>query len=319
MRQDATLAFVAPRSARALFAVQHLPGVMDVEPMRTVAVRLRAGHKSRTLAITGLSGSPSLSRVVDRQGQVRPLPAGGLVLSKMLGNILGIGPGDRLRVEVLEGARPVRDVVVSDLVDDNFGLQAYMHIDALRAMLREGQTITGAAVMLDSAATDRFYARVKAVPAVAGVALRDVMLRNFRDTMAENMNLTIFLNVIFAGIIAFGVVYNSARVSLSKRTRELASLRVLGFTRAEISLILLGEPAILTGVALPVGAVIGDLLGQLIMLGFNNELYCLVFVLASATMAWAFLTVIAAAFISGLVVRRQLDRLDLVGVLKERE
>ncbi len=319
MRQDATLAFVEPRSARALFAVEHLPGVMTVEPMRTVAVRLRAGHKSRTLAVTGLSGSPSLNRVVDRQGQARPLPAGGLVLSRMLGEILGVAPGDRLRVEVLEGARPVRDVVVNELVDDNFGLQAYMHIDALRAMLQEGQTITGAAVMLDSAATDHFYARVKAVPAVAGVALRDVMLRNFRDTMAENMNLTIFLNVIFAGIIAFGVVYNSARVSLSERARELASLRVLGFTRAEISLILLGELAILTAVALPVGALIGDLLGQLIMLGFNNELYRLVFVLTPPTVAWAFLTVIAAAFISGLLVRRQLDRLDLVGVLKERE
>jgi putative ABC transport system permease protein len=319
MRQDATLAFVEPRSARALFAVEHLPGVMDVEPMRTVAVRLRVGHRSRTLAITGLSESPHMNRVVDRQGRARPLPAGGLVLSKLLGDILGIAPGDSLRVEVLEGARPIRNVVVSELVDDNFGLQAYMQIDALRAMLQEGQTITGAAVMLDPAAMDRFYARIKAVPAVAGVALRDVMLRNFRDTMAENMNLTISLNVLFAGIIAFGVVYNSARVSLSERSRELASLRVLGFTRGEISLILLGELAILTAVALPVGAVIGYLLGQLIMLGFNNEMYRLAFVLAPATLAWAFLTVIAAASISGLLVRRQLDRLDLVAVLKERE
>jgi putative ABC transport system permease protein len=319
MRQDATLAFVEPRSARALFAVEHLPGVMDVEPMRTVAVRLRVGHRSRTLAITGLTRAPQLNRVVDREGRSRTLPGSGLVLSKMLGDILGVAPGDSMRVEVLEGARPVRNVVVSDLVDDNFGLQAYMQIDALRAMLQEGAIITGAAVMLDPSAIDRFYTRVKAVPAVAGVALRHVMLQNFRDTMAENMNLTVFLNVIFAGIIAFGVVYNSARVSLSERSRELASLRVLGFTRAEISLILLGELAILTGVALPVGAAIGYLLGQLIMLGFNNELYRLSFVLAPATLAWAFLTVIAAAFVSGLLVRRRLDRLDLVAVLKERE
>jgi putative ABC transport system permease protein len=123
----------------------------------------------------------------------------------------------------------------------------------------------------------------------------------------------------FAGIIALGVVYNSARVSLSERSRELASLRVLGFTRAEISLILLGELALLTLMALPVGAIIGYSLGELIMLGFNNEVYRLSFTVLPATVAWAFLTVIAAAFISGMLVRRRLDRLDLVGVLKTRE
>jgi putative ABC transport system permease protein len=137
--------------------------------------------------------------------------------------------------------------------------------------------------------------------------------------MAENMNLQIFINIIFAGIIAFGVVYNSARVSLSERSRELASLRVLGFTRGEISLILLGELTILTLAALPVGAAIGYLLGQLIMAGFNNEIYRLSFVIAPGTVAWAFLIVIAAATLSGLIVRRRLDRLDLVAVLKTRE
>ena len=145
------------------------------------------------------------------------------------------------------------------------------------------------------------------------------MLANFRDTMAQNMNLQIFINVIFAGIIAFGVVYNSARVSLSERERELASLRVLGFTRAEISLILLGELALVTVAALPIGAVLGYALGWLIMAGFNNEVYRLSFGVSPATVAWSFLVVIAAAFLSGLVVRRRLDRLDLVAVLKTRE
>jgi putative ABC transport system permease protein len=194
-----------------------------------------------------------------------------------------------------------------------------MQIDALRRLLGEGGTVSAAALTVDPATLDEFYAEVKTMPAVAGVALREVTLRNFRETMAETMNLSIFFNVLFAAIIAFGVVYNSARVSLSERSRDLASLRVLGFTRAEISLVLLGELAILTVLALPVGAVIGYSLGQLIMAGFNNEIYRLSFVVAPATVAWAFLIVIAAAFLSGLVVRRRLDRLDLVAVLKTRE
>jgi putative ABC transport system permease protein len=319
MRQDAVVTFVEPRSPRAMASVQHLPGVMDVEPVRSVPVRLRAGHRSRTLAITGLPEEPRLNRVVSRNGRVLALPADGLVFSTMLGRILEVSPGDLVQVEVLEGMRFVRQVPVVTLVDDSVGLQAYMRIDALRAMLHEGPVITGAAVTLDPAAIGRFYAAVKALPAIAGVALTAVTLQNFRDTMAENMFLQIFLNVMFAGVIAFGVVYNSARVSLSERERELASLRVLGFTRAEISLILLGELAVLTLLALPVGAAIGFVLGQVIMTAFNNEVYRLSFVTSPPTIAWSFLVVIAAALVSGLLVRRRLDRLDLVAVLKTRE
>jgi putative ABC transport system permease protein len=319
MRQDATVSFVEPRAGRAEFDIRHLPGVLDVEAMRTVPVRLRGNRNSRTVAITGLPAEPHLNRVVHRDGRPENLPPDGLVISKLLADILGVAAGDPLRVEVLEGSRPVHEMTVAALVDDTLGLQAYMRLDAVHRMLREGETITGAAVMLDPAAVPEFYSDVKVMPAIAGVALREMTLQNFRETMAENMNIQIVINVIFAGIIAFGVVYNSARVSLSERSRELASLRVLGFTRGEISLILLGELALLTILALPAGAVIGYGFGRLIMAGFNNEIYRLSFYVSPSTVAWAFLTVIGAAALSGLAVRRRLDRLDLVGVLKTRE
>lgn len=319
MRQDVTVSFVEPRSGEALNDVRHLPGVMDIEPMRMVPARLRVGHRSRTLAITGLPESPALNRVVDREKGPIDLPPGGLVLSKMLGEILDVRPGDMVRVEALEGRRPQVDVPVVGLVDDTVGLQAYMRIDALRRLMREGPTVSGASLTVDPAAVERLYTELKQVPAVAGVALREQTLRNFRDTIAQNMTLTVFFNVLFSGIIAFGVVYNAARVSLSERTRELASLRVLGFTRAEISLILLGELALLTLVALPIGAVIGTGLSAAIVMGFNSEVYRIPFLVTARTLAWAALTVIASALVSGLLVRRRLDRLDLVGVLKTRE
>jgi putative ABC transport system permease protein len=319
MRQDATLAFTQPRSASAVYDVGHIPGAMDIEPMRSVPVRLRASNRTRTIAITGLPADPQLNRIVTRDGERITLPPDGLVLSKMLGTVLDVSAGDDVQVSVLEGRRQVVDVPVRRLVDDSIGLQAYMRQDALHRLLGEGRTVSGAAVTVDPAAIDEFYAAVKAMPAVAGVALREMTLRNFRETMAETMNLQIFFNVLFSGVIAFGVVYNSARVSLSERSHELASLRVLGFTRAEISLILLGELAMLTLMALPVGGVIGYLLGRLIMAGFNNEMYRLSFVVSASTVAWAFLVVIAAAGVSALIVRRRLDRLDLIAVLKRRE
>jgi putative ABC transport system permease protein len=319
MRQDATVSFVRARSSGAIYDVAHLPGVMDIEPMRSVPVRIRFGHRSRTLAISGVPAAPRLNRLADRRGRITVLPEQGLVLSKMLGETLGLQVGDEVQVEVLEGHRPTWFLPVASLIDDSMGLQAYMQIDAVRRLLREGAVVSGAYLTVDRLERDRFYRQVKLMPAVAGVGLREVALQNFRDTMAQTMNLQIFFNVGFAAIIAFGVVYNSARVSLSERARDLASLRVLGFTRAEISLILLGELAILTVTALPVGAAIGYALGQLIMLGFSNEIYRLSFTVSRATVAWTCLTVIGAAFLSGLVVRRRLDRLDLVGVLKTRE
>jgi putative ABC transport system permease protein len=247
------------------------------------------------------------------------MPSHGLVLSRVLGEALSVVPGDEVQVEVLEGRRPVKQVPVAMLVDDMFGLQAYMRIDELGRLLREHDTISAVSVTVDPAARDRFYAEVKVVPAIAGVTLREATLQSFRDTMAENMNLQIFINVMFAAVIAFGVVYNSARVSLSERSRELASLRVLGFTRAEISFILLGELAVLTIGALPLGAAIGYVLGRLILVGLSNEVYRLSFVVTPATVAWTWFIVIVATVLSGLVVRRRLDRLDLVAVLKIQE
>jgi putative ABC transport system permease protein len=319
MRQDATLTFVEPRAGRVTHDVAHLPGVLQVEASRVVPVRLRAGTRSRTLVVTGVPDAPQLSRVIDRQRGAIDLPSDGLVLSRMLGDALSVSPGSTVQIEVLEGRRVIRQVVVADLVNDSIGLQAYMRLAPLHRLVQEGDAVSTVALTLDPAARDRFYTAVKGLPVIAGVAMRDVVLQNFRDTMAEHMNLSVFINVIFAAIIAFGVVYNAARVSLSERSRELASLRVLGFTRAEISLILLGEIAVLTTLALPIGIGIGYLFGELIMAGFTNEVYRLSFVSSPATIAWTWLTVIAATIASGLVVRRRLDSLDLVAVLKTPE
>jgi putative ABC transport system permease protein len=204
-------------------------------------------------------------------------------------------------------------------VDDVFGIAAYMERGQLHRLMRESETLSGAALVIDPAREHELSATLKDLPAVAGIATKRVVLENFRKTMAENMGTMLTFNVLFAAIIAFGVVYNAARVSLSERNRELASLRVLGFTRAEISLILLGELAILTLVALPFGAILGYGLTSLLVSSFESEIYRFPMTLTPRMMAWAALTVVGASLLSALLVRRQLDRLDLVGVLKLRE
>jgi putative ABC transport system permease protein len=318
-RQDVTVSFVEPRSERARYELARLPGVIAVEPQRTVPVRIHAGHHERYLAITGVPDTQRLKRIVDREGRPTDLPPSGLVLSQILAQVLDVRPGDAVTIDVLEGHRPVRTVIVTGLVDDIMGLSAYMNAGALHDVMRESDVVSGALLVVDAATEERLSRELKALPAVAGVGFKRAVLRNFREVMAANMNLSIGINLVFAGIIAFGVVYNAARVSLSERSRELASLRVLGFTRGEISLILLGELAVLTLAALPAGALFGYLLAALIVGSIESEVYRFPLYVSTQAVAQSFLGIIAAATISGLLVRRRLDRLDLVAVLKIRE
>jgi len=318
-RQDITVSFVEPVSSRARHEVASLPGVMTVEPFRSVPVRLRHGHRYRNLAVTGMPAGPDLSRIVELSGNVPTLPPEGLLISRILGEVLAIEPGDQVILEVLEGARPVRETVVAGLVDDTMGVSAWMEISALHRLMREGGSLSGAHVLVDPAELQTLYRHLKALPAVAGVAITAAARDSFRKIMAQNFELITTFNVLFAAIIAFGVVYNSARISLSERSRELASLRVLGFTIGEISLILLGELALLTLLAIPPGLFVGWALSKWVLMSFDSEVYRIPLVITVPNIAWSLLTVLAASLISALVVRRKLDRLDLVAVLKTRE
>jgi putative ABC transport system permease protein len=204
-------------------------------------------------------------------------------------------------------------------VDDSMGVAAWMEISALHRLMREGGSLSGAHLLVDPAEIQPLYRRLKALPAVAGVAITAAARESFRKIMAQNFELITTFNVAFAAIIAFGVVYNSARISLSERSRELASLRVLGFTIGEISLILLGELALLTLLAIPPGLVVGWALSVYVLMSFESEVYRIPLVITAPNVAWSLLTVLAASLVSALVVRRKLDRLDLVAVLKTRE
>ena len=315
-RQDVTVNFVEPRDAGARYALARMPGVIAVEPQRTVAARIRSGYRDRYLSITGVSANPRLKRIVDRAGRETRMPPSGVVLSQMLADVLRIAPGDEVTLEVLEGQRPTRRVEVTGVVDDIMGLSAYMDITALHHMMREGEVANSALLLIDQDQEADLASDLKVTPAVAGAGFKRAVLQSFRDVMAANMNVSIVINLVFAGIIAFGVVYNAARVSLSERSRELASLRVLGFTRAEISLILMGELALLTLAALPIGALLGYALAVALSGLFDSEVYRFPLYVSRQAIALAFLGIIAAAVFSGLVVRRRLDHLDLVAVLK---
>ncbi|MGE5244190.1 MAG: ABC transporter permease [Betaproteobacteria bacterium] len=316
---DVLITFVEPASASAAQEVRRMPGVMESEPMRGVPVRLRAGPRSRHVAITGLPEPARLNRIIDSSLAVVELPADGLVLSRKLAEVLGVRRGDQVTVEVLEGARPIRRVVVSELVDEFLGTNAYMRIDALHRLMREGDSLSGAYLQVDPLAMERLFRTLKATPAVAGVSLKRAALESYQRTLAENIGITRTFTVIFALIIAFGVVYNTSRIALSERARELGTLRVIGFSRAEVSYILLGEIAVVTVLALPLSLLLGYGLAAAAVRAYDTEVYRIPLIISARTSVEALATTIAATLVSGWLVRRRLNRLDLIAVLKTRE
>ncbi len=319
-RHDVQVSFAEPVSPSGIHALQRLPGVITSEPIRSVPVRLRSGPRTRQLSITGLPEMGELFRVIDVQAMRQvTMPRDGIVISARLARILDVSPGNPLTVEVLVGKRTVRDTIVTGVVNEYMGLAAYMEIDAMRRLVGEGATLSGGFLKVDSAFLPQLFRQIKATPVIAGSTMREAALAAFRDTFAENIGIMIFFNVVFASIIAFGVVYNSARVSLAERSRELASLRVMGFTRAEISAILLGELGVLTLLALPLGMLAGYGLSLSIVTAFESELYAIPLSATPETYALCTLAILAASVVSGLLVRRKLDHLDLLEVLKAKE
>lgn len=318
-RQDVTVNFVEPRNLRALQDVLHAPGVMDAEPFRAIPAVLRNGTRSRREAIIGLSPDAELSRVVDTNLRPVALPRHGIVLSDKLAQLLDIEEGESLRVEVRTGRRPELDVTVSGIVKTYMGTSAYMDLENLNRMLREETAISGTYLLVDPDHTDALYTELKNTPVVSGVSLQEQAQNAFYETLQESLGTFVFFNTLFAGLIAVGVVYNSARISLSERGRELASLRVLGLTRGEVSYILLGELALLTLLALPLGALLGYGLAWTLVQSFDTELFRIPLVISPSTYGYAVLVVVLSAVGSGLLVRRRIDRLDLIAVLKTRE
>lgn len=320
-RQDMTVTFVQPLSSRVIHEIDHLPGVIRSEVFRSVPTRMRFAHRSRRVAIMGLSsdGGSRLYRLLDTKECPVGLPSEGMMLSRKLAEVLGAEVGDRVRVEVLEGDRMVRDVPITGLIRDMGGLNAYMYAPALHRMLREDRSISGAFLQVDRNQQDELYLTLKNTPMVAAVNIKAADIESFEKTVAENLLKMQTFMVLFAGIIAFGVVYNSARISLAEWSRDLATLRVIGFTRREISVILLGELGVLTLLAIPVGCGIGYAFAWGSSLSLDTEVYRIPLVIDTATYSFATVVVLVATLFSGLVVRRNLDRLDLVSVLKTRE
>ena len=318
-REDVDVSFSEPRPGRAALELASLPGVSRVETYRTVPAILRSANRTRRVAIMGLSDDAELRRVVDKDLNKIALPSEGIVLGDTVADSLGVAKGDRITVEVTEGPRPVREIEVTAVVEELLGLGTYMDLRALNRLMREGDTISGAFLSVDQKHQQGLYSELKRTPGVSGVGLSKAALESFNETIAKTIGTSTVFMIGFACIIAFGVVYNGARIALAERGRELASLRVLGFTQTEIGKMLLGEQGVLTVAAIPIGFAVGFGTCFLITKVIDAEIVRLPMVLSTQTFFYSAVIVVAASVISGILVALRIRGMDLVAVLKTRE
>ncbi len=318
-RQDVNLGLVEPSSARLAHELAQLPGVTSLEPSRSAAVRIHFQGRSRQIGLRSLLPGSQHSRAIDSAGREISPPANGVILSAKLATVLGAHVGDTLVLEALEGRRPVLNVPLMATAEDFTGITAYMDLHAINRFLGEGDVITGASIGLDMSRRAEFLAALKEIPRVSTVVIKESLRQAFRETTAASMGLIQTIYLIFAVIVAFGVIYNNARISLAERARELATLRVIGMTQREVGAILVVELVILALLAVPLGLLLGTGLTTVIVGSINTETIRLPLVFTTYTYSFAVIVVVIASALSAVFVLRKLKQLDLIATLKAPE
>ena len=318
-RQDMSVSFIEARNKDVLFELSQIPGVLRVEPTRAVAVKISHGNKTERSAIESAMTGSQLSARIDSDGSEIDLPSAGLMLSRQLADKLDVRAGDKVSVEMLGGRRTKTMMPVARIVDEFIGDRAYAADTTLETIARDAAPVGAALLRIDPAARDRILTELKDMPIVLGVTERDASMQKFEEVINDNIFTMLFFYISFASAIAVGVVYNSARILFSERVHELATLRVLGYHRSEVGVVLLGELALLVVLSVPFGCFIGYWMAQLMTAMFSSDLFRLPFAPSRASYGWSAVVVLIAAMLTALVVARRVLGLDMVRVLKARE
>jgi putative ABC transport system permease protein len=318
-RGNVVVTFPRPSDRNIIGDLSREPGVLAVEGQRIVPVRFRAGHRPYLTSVVGLPDQSELRRPHDAALRPIEVPAEGITLTRRLAERLGVKAGDTITIEVMEGRRRKRDLPVSAVVDEMIGMGSYMPIVALNQLTGEGDVVSAAAIYADASTLPVLSQRFRNLPVVESVVMKSYTLASFMEKIANLVLVSAGILTLFGIIIAVGVVYNSARIALQERAWELASLRVLGFSRAEVARILFGEFTLEIGVGVPLGLAVSQGIVSLIAHFHSNESFQIPGVIGARTYAASALIVIASALASASVVRRRIDRLDLVSVLKTRD
>lgn len=315
-QEDLVVSFARSAPERAVEELAHIPGVLYAERQRIVPVRMRAGNHFRDVTIVGMPPHQELRHLLDDGRIPVELPISGLIITDKLAEVLGVRVGDEVLADVLEGDWRTRRMAIAGVIREPFGLFGYARADWLSQALGEAPRVSAVLLRIDPVRSAAVRARLKELPQVIGVTSTAQVIENYHEQTGKSVVVMTLILTISAAAIAIGIVYNNARIALSLRSRDLATLRVLGFTRREISNVLLGELGAQVVAGIPLGLVLGTAWAKLLTRGFNTESLRFPFFISPRTYVIASAIALISGAVSALLVRNKLDHLDLIGVLK---
>ena len=318
-REDAMVSFMTPMSHRVVHDLRALPGVQVVEPFRAVGVDVIVHGRVKRTLLTSADSMSILHRVISISDARITVPSDGVLCSAFMAEELNIKRGDTIRVREIAGSQREKTMVVAGCVDDMMGVQLYATRTTIAAFLHEQGSVDGAYLQIDPLYLEKFYQAVKQLPSISGVLVREQAIRSFDDNYMQYMDISTYYIVFFASLIAFGVVFNNARIALSERGGELASLRILGFSQREVTFLILGEQALLIVIALPIGSVLGTMMAAAIPSLVATDLFRFPFTASSRVYLISAATIVAISSITGFIIRHRIRRLDMIAVLKSHE
>jgi putative ABC transport system permease protein len=319
-KQDIMIGLTEPVAMRAIHDLEELPGVLDAEPMRFISADFHSGGISHRGVINGIQSGSRLQPIYDDAQHIAiPVPENGLMMSTRLAQKLNVAVGDFIWVDILEERRPSVSLPIIGLFETFIGTPVFMELHALNRVIKASPSFAYANLVIDDNYRQEIFSALKSTPKISAVMMREAAMDTFNQTVIENLYVFISMFVSLAAVLAFGVTYNSTRIALSERARELATLRVLGFSKGEISYVFLGEVIFLILIGLPMGIGLGWLLVISMTNAFDTEMYRIPLVIETSTFGTAIVLVLISAAISAAIVRNRVNRLDLIKVLKTRE
>ena len=319
-RQDVRVSFYLERGKEALYDAKRFEHVDYAEPMLQYPFTLTNDWRTRDVLIVGLQRHSRLQRLLDTEERTVDIGESGLVLSKKLAEMMSLNVGDRVKIKPMIGRVTDEKVVrVSKIIQQYFGASGYMNIEALSRVLNESYAMNSVLLATAPGKAKFMNDELEDIPAVSSIEVKEDSIRNMNETIQMNMKVTSFVTVLFAGIISFSIIYNITSVSLAERERELASLRVMGFSREEVGRILYHENIALGVVGLVLGLPLGIAISKALVTAFDTEMIRLPYHLEPRTFIISITLTLFFVLVSNLAIRRKIHHLDLVETLKERE
>jgi putative ABC transport system permease protein len=318
-REDMSVGLLRPVALGGLQEISQIPGVLAVEGYRIVPVRIRHRNHKRELSLTGWPENPTMRRRLDVHLSPIALPEQGILLSRFFREEWGLRPGESVELEVLEGDARTFHVPVAGFTDDLVGLSASMRIEELWRLMSESPDYNLVTLLVDPRRSSEVYVALKEMPLAVAVHLKSALYRGFEESMGGIMDVMSAVLMSFSLVIALGIIFNSVQSSFSERSWELASLRILGFTRGSVYWMLMSEIILQVLSSLLPGCLLGHAVMKGVMMAVQTEQFMFPLVILPSSYALGVLSVLTALAVSGLIVRRSMGRLSLTQALKARE